>query len=75
LRKKAEKEEREEEIDKKAKDESRWHGMKKGWDTHTPLSLYVTWGNPTAHKDLIGHKNLWLTKFPLCWSGIPFQPC
>ncbi|CAJ1939820.1 unnamed protein product [Sphenostylis stenocarpa] len=22
------------------------------------------WGNPTAHKDLIGHKNLWLTKFP-----------
>ncbi|KAK7251896.1 hypothetical protein RIF29_35496 [Crotalaria pallida] len=38
------------------------------------------WENPTAHKDLIGHKNLWLTNFPplLMWQlfySIFFQTC
>jgi len=48
-------------LTKKAKNESADRD-EKGWD-RTALSLEAMWGNPTAHKDLIGHKNLWLTKF------------
>lgn len=57
-------------ADEKGKRWKCWQGWKR-WD-RTALSLETMWGNPTAHKDLIGHKNLWLTKFTLCWSGNNF---
>ena len=46
----------------KAKSESA-DGDEKGWD-RTALSLEAMWGIQQHTQDLIGHKNLWLKKFP-----------